>query len=37
VVVDGMPIAHPGAKVAMHEHAIQFADEQAAPLQANLK
>jgi len=37
VVVDGMPIAHPGAKVAMHEQAIQFAEDQAAPLQANLK
>ena len=37
VVIDGMPMAHPGAKVATHDEAIKYDDGQSAPLQANLK
>ncbi|TFW27180.1 efflux RND transporter periplasmic adaptor subunit [Duganella callida] len=37
VIVDGMPMAHPGAKVAMHAEAIKYADDESAPLQANVK
>lgn len=37
VVVDGIPMAHPGAKVAMHNESIKYAEEQPVPLQAKLK
>ncbi len=37
VIVDGIPMAHPGAKVAMHNEAIKYADEGSVPLQAKLK
>lgn len=37
VVVDGMPQARPGSKVASHVEAIKYADDASVPLQANLK
>jgi RND family efflux transporter MFP subunit len=37
VVVDGIPMAHPGGKVATHDAVIKYEDDQSASLQANLK
>ncbi len=37
VVIDSIPLAHPGAKVAPHEGEIAFAADAAAPRQVSLK
>lgn len=37
IVVDGMPMARPGSKVASHQEAIKYADDASVPLQANVK